>query len=98
MSQKMSIGASAPQASQHAVVRGQGVSKSRRFRVAVFSVGVLFLLIKFLAGPSMLGIHIDMSSGNAIDPDDIWDEVSQCCLVLPCVLRVQGFDMAERLY
>jgi len=102
MSQKMTMGASAPQASQNLMVRGHGAYMFRRLRVAVLSIGVLFLLIKFLTfltGPTMLDIHIDLDGySDAVDPDDIWDEVSQYCLVVPCVIRVLGFDMAERLY
>lgn len=98
MSQKISIGASAPQVSQHAVARGQGVLLSRRLRVAVFSIGVLLFLIKFLAGLFLLDFHIDVSNDNEVDPDDVWNEVSQRCLVVPCGFGVQELDVAERLF
>jgi len=102
MSQKMSVGALAPQASLHAVARGKSAYLSRRLRAGVLSIGVLFLLIKFLTfltGPPMLDIHIDLNGcSDAVDPDDIWDEVSQCCLAMPCVIRVRELDMAEWLY
>jgi hypothetical protein len=98
MSRKLSIGASVPQGPQHVVTRDRGMY--RRLRVAVFSIGVLFLLPKFfkvLTGPLLLDIHIDRYS-DEVDPEDIWDEVSQCCLVVPCVFRVRELDKAEGLY
>lgn len=90
MSRKTSSGESKSQASQHAAGRGQSVYLSRRVRVAVYSIGVLFLLTRFLIGPSVLDIHLDLDGySDAVDPDDIWDEVSQCCLVLLWEIRVQ---------